>query len=434
MRWIDLHDVGWGECIVLGGDRGGVLMVDCGSSNLKLGENGPGFYEYVTDSLVPRYRGAESRSFFLSHCHRDHLCGLWRILRAAPDYFGALYLPVPPEGEDGRPTLVEFALDVSVFLSRLTGYAKENVAVLTVFTRAAGLAGAGAVFPVRAGDSFFLDGAEYEVIWPPESGFPYPRALCAAVDAVDAMLSDPLLPRCAREFLALRDRFCAAGRSMCSSSPLREEDAAETGALYRKLCALIPDLLLLPCAGEAAELLAAGEVQSAYSETLNAACAVFQNVRGGGPGPDDLLMTGDATPESLRRASARMYDGYAVLQAPHHGTAGYFFPLEIAADHLLISSGPYRGGGEIAPGYAELPAVRHCSGNAACAYFREYGSCCNRLSLCGAPPGGAALPVRCPAVLRPGREPPCRIRVVSRRSSPSCLCDSGSERRNGFWG
>lgn len=424
MRWIDLHDVGWGECIVLGGDRGGILMVDCGSSNLKLGENGPGFYEYVSNSIIPRYIGAESRSFFLTHCHRDHLCGLWRILKAAPGYFGSLYLPVPPCGEEGRPLLLEFALYASVFLSRLTGYARVNVAVLTLFTRAARLAGAGSVFPVREGDSFFLDGTEYEVIWPPETGFFDPPELAAAVDGIDSMLCGPFLPPCAREFLRLRESFCAAYLRMCASAPVREEEAEETRALYARIQTLMPDLLLLPCAGAAAELLAAERTREAYAGALNASCAVFQNVRRGGPGPDDILMTGDATPESLLAASARMYDGYAVLKAPHHGTAGYFFPLDIAADHILISSGPYRGGGEIAPGYAELPAVRHCTGNAACSYFIEHGSCCNRLALCGAPPGGTILPVRCPAVTRPGAAAPCRIRVVSRKKNTSCLCDA----------
>ncbi len=423
MRWIDLHSVGWGQCVVLGGGRGGVLMADCGSSNLKLGENGPGFYEYVTDSIVPRYREAENRSFFLTHCHRDHLCGLWRILSAAPGYFGALYLPVSPPAEDGRPVLLEFALCVSVFLSRLTGYARGNVAVLTLFPRAARLAGAGAVFPVRQGDSFFLDDAEYEVIWPPESGVPYPPELAAAVDAVDAMLSSSLLPSCAREFLTLRERFCAAYRAMCSFSPVREEDAAEVRALYGRVKALTPQLLLLPCAAEAAALLSREKTRQAYSGALNASGAVFQNVRRGGPGPDDILMTGDASPQSLLAAAGRMYDGYCVIQAPHHGTAGYFFPLEAAADHLLISNGPYAGGGEVARGYAEWPAVCHCTGGAVCSYEKEYGSCCNRLTRCGALPG-AALPVRCPALSRPGSLPPCRIRVVSPKKSVSCLCDA----------
>jgi hypothetical protein len=295
--------------------------------------------------------------------------------------------------------------------------------VLTLFTRAARLAGAGAVFPVRAGDGFSLDGTEYEVIWPPETGFSYPQKLDGAVDALDEMLSDPFLPACAREFLQLRERFCAAYRRMCVSAPVREEDADETRVLCERIETLVPQLLLLPRAAEAAELLACQETQQAYSDTLNAACAVFQNVRHGGPGADDILMTGDATPESLAAASARMYDGYAVLKAPHHGTQGFFPPLEIAADHILISNGPYRGGGEIAPGYAQLPAVRHCTSAAVCSYYKEYGSCCNRLALCGAVSGKTILPVRCPAAAHPGKDAPCRIRVRSGEKNTSCLCD-----------
>ena len=432
MRWIDLHNVGYGECIVLGGDRGGILMVDCGSSNLKLGENGPGFYEYVAGTIVPRYRDAENRSFLLTHCHRDHLCGLWRILKAVPDYFDALYLPVSPCGEDSRPLLLQFALYVTAFLSRLTGYAQMNVAVPELFTRAAHLAGANAVFPIRQGDIFELDGAEYEVLWPPENGFSYPCELTDAVDALDTMLSAPFLPSCAQEFLSLRERFCTSYRLLCSTAPLREENVAETKELYRQICALIPDLLLLPLAEEAAELLTADETQNAYSNVLNAACAVFQNVRKNGPGPDDILMTGDAPPDSLIAASERMYDGYSVLKAPHHGTAGYFFPMDIAADHILISNGPYQGGGEIAHGYAEWPAVCHCSGNTVCSYYKEYGSSCNRFAMCDACAKGTMMPIRCPSATHLGTEPPCRIHVVSRGKNISCLCDVANHRNSIF--
>jgi hypothetical protein len=168
-------------------------------------------------------------------------------------------------------------------LSRLTGYAQMNAAVPELFTRAAKLAGADAVFPVRQGDDFLLDGVEYEVIWPPETGFPFPQELADTVDAVDSMLSAPFLPMCAREFLELRECFCAAYLRMCSSAPLREEDVEETQEWYRRICTLIPDLLLLPVAGEVSALLSADETQEAYSNTLNAACAVFQNIRRGVP-------------------------------------------------------------------------------------------------------------------------------------------------------
>lgn len=433
MRRIDLHDVGYGECVVLCGDRDGILMVDCGSSNRKLGEDGPGFYEYVENGIVPRYRSAESRAFLLTHCHRDHLCGLWHILSASPAYFGRIFLPVPPNGEGGRPFLLEFALFVFAFLSRLTGYGQVNTAVLELFSRAAELAGPQAVFPVRQGSAFSLDGAEYEAVWPPEDGFCYPESLCSAVLELERMLSVSALPPCALEFLQLRERFCAAYLDCCASSPVRAEETEEIKALLGRVSALIPELLLLPCAGEAAALLSAPKTQEAYSHALNASCVVFQNRRTKAPGPDDILMTGDVTPESLQAASPLLYDGYAVVKAPHHGTASAFSPLleEIAADHILISNGAYQGGNPISERYASLAGMRHCAGRGACAWFRENGSCCNRLCRCSAPPGGPALAVRCSSAVSPGAAAfPCGIRTVSWRGEGACLCDIRENGKN----
>ena len=36
MRWIELNNVEYGECIVLGGRDRSILMVDCGSMNQKV--------------------------------------------------------------------------------------------------------------------------------------------------------------------------------------------------------------------------------------------------------------------------------------------------------------------------------------------------------------------------------------------------------------
>ena len=36
MQYIELHNVEYGECIVLGGGRGEILMVDCGSVSQRL--------------------------------------------------------------------------------------------------------------------------------------------------------------------------------------------------------------------------------------------------------------------------------------------------------------------------------------------------------------------------------------------------------------
>ena len=43
MQWLELHNVEYGECIVLGGAHHDILMVDCGSINQKIREGNFGF-------------------------------------------------------------------------------------------------------------------------------------------------------------------------------------------------------------------------------------------------------------------------------------------------------------------------------------------------------------------------------------------------------
>lgn len=47
MDWLEMHNMEFGECIVLGGKRGDILMVDCGSMNLKLRDSGEMVTDYV---------------------------------------------------------------------------------------------------------------------------------------------------------------------------------------------------------------------------------------------------------------------------------------------------------------------------------------------------------------------------------------------------
>lgn len=426
---IDLHDVECGECIVLdAGDE--VLMVDCGSSSRVIRSGNVRFFDSVRGRIMPRYRNARERSFLLTHCHRDHLNGLWRILRADPFYFDRLFLPVSPCGRDGRPLFLEFALYVYAFLSRRTEYSHLNTGVLRLFRRAAEAAGAARVYPVRAGDSFSFHGAEYDILWPPQEKFPFREDFAAAVDGLDALLSAPYLPAAAGAFLRMKREFCSAYLACCANVPILPRDAAETGALLRDVGCLAPDLRLLPCADRICGSLLSQTDQRMYSGAVNAASVVFQNRRDGRRRGPDILMTGDASPETLAAVESGLYDGYSVVKAPHHGTASAYSPLleKIAADHILISSGV--SGGAVAEQYAELPGIKHCTSHAACAYFRSAGSCCNRLAVCCGMPR-PALAVNCPAnrprgILSAGAPralPPCGIVTVSAAGEIPCFCD-----------
>ncbi|HEX3018292.1 MAG TPA: hypothetical protein VHP31_10650 [Caproicibacter sp.] len=439
---VDLHDVEYGECIVLDSGRE-ILMVDCGSSNRVIRGGNISFFDSVRLQIMPRYRDAEERSFLLTHCHRDHLSGLWRILRADPAYFDRLFLPVSPCGEDGRPLLLEFALYVYAFLSRMTEYSHMNTGVLRLFHRAAREAGAQRVYPIRAGDSFSFCGTDYDILWPPDDDFPFRDDFAAAVDAQDELLSSPYLPSVAGDFLRLKRGFCSAYASCCRNSPILPEYAAETGALLRQIGALAPMLRLLPCADEICENLISPANQRRYSDALNASSVVFQNRRDGGAESLDILMTGDAPPETLAAVESNLYDGYFIVKAPHHGTKSAYAPLleEIAADHILISNGVT--GGKIAEEYAALPGIKHCSSNSVCAHFQSAGSCCNRLSVCHDMPR-PGLAVNCAGnrsaanagfgfflgnrLLDISHSAPfCCIRVISAGCEKTCFCDIGKK-------
>lgn len=437
MKYLEVHNVEYGECVVLGGSKREILMVDCGSMNRKIREGDVEFTDYVYGGIMGRYAALDSRAFLLTHCHRDHVCGFWQILNTDPGYFGRIYLPAAPCGECGRPLLLEFAVYVFAFLNRLTGYSKANAGELRLFIRAARAAGPERVYPVRAGDSFRFDGAEYDVLWPRPEGYPFSASLRELVEKADRLLSSPFLPADAEDFLLLKRRFCSAYLSCCGRSPLAREDVEELELLCGRLEDLIPRLLLLPVAREVVETLASPAAQDVYSDSLNAASVIFQNRREGGEGPDDILMTGDAPPQSLDAVESRLYDGYYILKAPHHGTAGAWSPLfpEIAAAHVVISNGDYRSGGGIASAWADLPGVKHCTNRSACARFRESGCSCCRFSCCWEQPGRpGALTVKCPAH-RPGAAPPpCNIRVVSPLGGRACLCDLPPEKNGGFGG
>lgn len=441
---VDLHDVEYGDCVVLHGGEsapsggpapsgGEALMVDCGSSNRLIRDGDTPFFDYVRRGIMPLYRGARERSFLLTHCHRDHLCGLWRILREDAGYFDRLFLPVSPSGSNGRLALLEFALYVHTFVGRMTGYRHLNTGVLRLFQRTAQAAGAGRVYPLRAGDAFPFCGEEYEILWPPESGFPFSRELNGRLSRWDELLSEPSLPAAAREFLRVKMEFAAAYAVCCRQSPADGRAVSETDALLRRAESLVPELRLLPCAGEITSDASSKESQQIYSDALNAASVVFQNSRVPGRGLGsyrrDILMTGDAPPETIRAVESRLYDGYYILKAPHHGTKSCFSPLfrEISAAHILISSGV--SGGPVAPEYTRLPGVRHCTGQSTCPRFAEERACCNRLCLCheSARRGAASrpgFPVSCAANTDPrAGDVPCGVRILSPAGRRACLCD-----------
>ena len=426
MQFLEVHNVEYGECIVLGGAHRDILMVDCGSSNRTIREGDTAFSAYVDPAILRRYAGCSARSFLLTHYHRDHLCGFHRILEASPNWFGRIFLPASPCDRQGRPLLLEFALFVYAFMSRQTDYSQVNISALKIFDRTAKLAGADRIFALKAGDSFTFDGVTYDVLWPAPQDFPFNSLFADAVEELNVCLSSPFLPQYARDFMRLKDEFCAAYTEMCLTAPVRQEKIDRVSSILYSIEHLIPQLQLLPAAPDIAEIIGRPATRTAYSDELNAAGIIFQNRRTSEASLDDILMTGDATPESMDAVSASLYDSYYIIKAPHHGTASAWSHLltEIGASHIVISNGDYQQGGLIAAEYVDLPAIKHCTNCSACAWYRNSGCSCNRMACCYDLPGMPGLTIKCPFCRNPGKgDAPCRIRVVSSGGERSCLCD-----------
>lgn len=426
MKTIDLHNVEYGECIVLNGHDRNILMVDCGSNNQKIREHDTSFSSYVNPVLLDLYGNCAERSFLLTHFHRDHLCGFSQILAVKPDWFHRIFLPAQPCDQYGSPLLLEFALFVYAFLQHQTDYAIVNVSSLRILEKAVKLTPHTQVFPVGQGDSFSFDGVTYDVLWPPRREYIFSDLFAGAVEEMNICLSSPFLPECARQFLALKNAFCQAYLACCTGGPLNEQYVAKCVQLLSEIDELIPSVNLLPSAPDIQEILNRPATIAAYTEELNAASVIFHNHRTQEASTDDILMTGDASPETMDALANLLYEDYFIIKAPHHGTASHWSHLlsEISASHILISNGDYQKAGKIAAEYPELSAIKHCTNSSACDWSAGSGCSCNRMAVCYDLESGAGLTIKCPFVRGDQQKPDCNIYIVSQSGRRSCLCDN----------
>ena len=313
-----------------------------------------------------------------------------------------------------------------MFLRDQTDYSRANIASLRLYERAARASGPETVRGLAAGDSFTFDNVTYDVLWPRREDYPFSDLFANAVEELNVELSSPFLPSCAAKFQALKNEFCRACCRAASGMPLTEEAVSACTSLLLQIDELAPQLNLLPPAPDVREILNRPVVRTAYADELNAASLVFHNRRTQEASLDDILMTGDAAPETFDAIADQLYPGYYILKAPHHGTASHWSHLfsELSADHILISTGDYDKGGKIAPEYAEFPAVKHCTNAAPCDWCQSRGCSCNRMAVCYDLPSGPGLAIKCPFVRGVQNEAPCRIYLIGPSGRLPCLCDA----------
>lgn len=434
MDFIELNNVEYGECIVMAGRQSNMLMVDCGSINQKLRETEMSLDDRFVQ-IADRYSTYMDRYFLLTHYHRDHMNGFKKILDAYPGFFGRVWIPVSPTDAAGYPAALDFALFAYMFMPYQSDTSQVNTSCVKIFQTISNTLGSERIFTLKSGDTFTFDNTEYEVLWPIEENYPFDSELLNATEQLNILFSSPFLRADEKKFMELKAQFLPLYVRCCRAFSVSGREAPDKRRSFiSRLLGLLAELDKLketlqksPRAYDVTEIINHPLVAGVYSDTANSASVVFQNIRKKGPGPQDILMTGDCTPETIAAISHRLYDGYHILKAPHHGTLSGYSPLfsDMAFSHILISNGEYHAGGAIAQEYIDMQdTVRHCTGNAACKWFAAAGGCCNRLCICYDKEHEAGLTIKCPATTHASSAPGCRIVTAGCRDTQVCFCDS----------
>ena len=431
MDRIELHDVEYGDCTVLVGRDQSILMVDCGSVS-RYARQGEEAIHRRFDDIFRRYVGAAQRQFLLTHYHRDHMSGFLWQLRQSPRYFDRVYLPMLPDGAPGTSPMLELAVFAHFFSVPQTDFAQVNTTCLSIYETLAQTIGEERVFTLCAGDTFLFDGVSYAVLSPEPTDFPFDSLLYDTVQELNDRLAAPAHTGCEAEFLCAKEAFIRAYRQTQRAfsvtnraAPGRRRvllDALQD--LWNRMDALRGALGLSPAAPDIREILTRSSVRRVYTEAQNDLSLVFHNLRPAGSSQNDVLMTGDASDAVLQRLAPKLFDGYYAVKAPHHGTESHYSPVigERSVAHLLISNGDYHAGGEIDQRYVDAESLKHCTNRGACRWFRDAGSCCNRLQRCFEQHAGGMLTLKCPAAAG-NRRTPCSIYVFGHSGVLGCHCD-----------
>lgn len=434
MLFIDVHDVGYGECIVFEGEKNKILMVDCGSMNTILKSSHIKFKDYVSDFITPRYGDALEKSFLLTHFHRDHFCGLKYILKKQKNYFDNIYIPYPALNESRRALLLEMAIYVFIFLKRQQICASMSTSALFIFDFLRKSSFANRVFPLKRDDIFEFSGINYKVLNPFGESFPFSRSFSDIIELLDTLMKKSLQTELVDEFFRLRNLFCCEYIHCCDlcreSDSFFDENISESiknlNSCAMKLNDLSKKLAYIDVVDEILSVLNDENSRTQYSAAQNSASIVFQNECQSPLNGRNILMTGDVTCEILNLLENDLFQVYNVIKAPHHGTNNYQSDVlnRLMCSHIIISNGEYHAGGKISGDYAKNNAIKHCSGVENCVYLLKNRSCCNRILFCDSlRKSGGELSSHCPKKSLSAGVNRCGIYVVSPRGDRGCYCD-----------
>ncbi|CDB23974.1 uncharacterized protein BN706_00233 [Clostridium sp. CAG:557] len=433
MHFIDIHDVGYGECIVFEGEKNEILMVDCGSMNTILKNSHIKFKDYVSDFIMPRYDDALEKSFLLTHFHRDHFCGLKYILKKQKKFFDNIYIPYPALNESRQTLLLEMAIYAFTFLKRQQACASMSTSALFIFDFLRKNSFANNVIPLKRDDIFEFAGIKYNVLNPFCESFPFSQGFSDIIGALDALLKKSLQTDLIDEFFHLRNLFCREYINCCDlcreTDSFFDENITESiknlNFCTIELNNLSKKLIYIDVADEIMSFLNDENTRIQYSSAQNSASIVFQNELQNSFNGGNILMTADVTRDILNLLENDLFQVYNVIKAPHHGTNNYQSDVlnRLTCSHIIISNGEYHAGSKISVNYANNTAIKHCVGTENCDYLLKSHSCCNRILFCDSLQKSGELSSHCLKNSLSAGVNRCGIYVVSPNGDRGCYCD-----------
>ncbi len=433
MLFIDIVDVGYGECIVFEGEKNDIFMVDCGSMNLFLKNSSIKFKDYVANFITPRYKDAREKSFLLTHFHKDHFCGLKYILKKENNYFDNIYIPYPAISSNKRVLILEMSIYAFVFLKKQQTCVNMSATSMFIFDFLWKNSTAKKVFPLKRDDIFEFSRTNFKVLNPFANSFPFPADFVADVEYLDNLLISSKETYLISEFLNLKDLFCK--EYVNCSNLCRECEAFRDERIQKKikelnfyaaeLNKLSKELICIDVADKIIYFFNNEKTRMNYSVAQNSSSLVFQNERKNPYRLMNILMTGDVTDTILKLLENDLFSKYNVIKVPHHGTNAYWSEIlnKIDCNHMIISNGTYYAGGKISEKYSKSQAIKHCMCNDTCEYLTKNGSCCNRLLFCDNLKKNGDLTSRCKKNLGISEKNDCGIYLISMNQDRGCYCD-----------
>ena len=328
---VQMYDMGFGESILLDSlncpycvgpceQKTECLLVDCGSGH----PNRNRYFDNVSNEVRQYIR----RSALISHFHDDHINGFWTLINNNVTFERVF---IPQIFTTPHPNIIDYSLMRNI-LSRRRG----RQATFSLWQMLQTLvSNNNRIYLLKRGDIFNAVQERFEVLWP------VPELLCDQ-NLMNSIEKGLQLPEdIVFSIFDISDDISSLFSRLDNNLVIMRED-------YEKVIARINDSLASLLA-TVVELEINDRDIDKYIKKMrdceNKMSIVCHSDYSGQP----VLLTGDVTRAVLSKIlsnryvpSMPVYEHYAVIKAPHHGTCTYFVDItkyNVSVDTIGISNG-----------------------------------------------------------------------------------------------